>query len=181
MTAIRHSVFLRQAFLCWNWKCALLSAIARSLVYFVAMMRGGRAGVSSVVFVEMAYVTLTAGVYAGLQQRALRLRRRMLGNAIVVFGVPCMAQVLDWTVHHVAGAAVPARATLAVCIFAGVSAMFHLYVMRNGVFLAGHGRSLAEDFRSIPMLLAELALKPVVFLSAWGSRSNAVVESSPAE
>src|SRR5580658_9856650 len=62
-----RSSLLVQAFTCWNWKCALLSATARSLVYLAAMARTGLHGGGAVVLVEIAYVTLTAGVYAGMQ------------------------------------------------------------------------------------------------------------------
>jgi hypothetical protein len=159
---------LRQFFSCWNWKCALLSAVARSLVYLAAMARTGLHGISAVVLAEIAYVTLTAGIYAGLQQQALGLRMRWLGNLIIVIGVPGMAQALDWCAHRAVGAAAPARATLAVCVFAAISALFHLHVMRNGVFLSGRGRSLVDDFRRVPALLAGFVMRPVAFLMALG-------------
>jgi len=163
--------FLAQAFACWNWKCALLSTAARSTVYLVAMMRAGHvhgflsAGVP-VVLVEVVYVTLTAGLYAGLQQRALSFRSRPLGNLTVVIGVPALAQVLDWLVHRAVGAPAPAKATLAVCVFAAVSALFHLHVMRRGAFLTGHcGRTLTDDFRRMPGLVAGFATRPFLLLA----------------
>jgi len=143
-----------------------MSATARSIVYLVAMARSGLPGGAAIALVEMGYVTLTAGLYAGLQQKALGLRSRLLGNLIVVAGVPGLAQALDWLTHRAVGAAAPARATIAVCVFAAISALFHLYVMRRGAFLTGReGRSLAEDFRRIPRLIAEFGLRPVVLLS----------------
>ena len=166
-----------RAFSCWNWKCALLSATARSLVYVAAMARTGLHGSLAVVLVEVAYVTLTAGVFAGMQQRALALRSQPLGNLIVVIGVPALAQALDWVVHHITGAAATGRATLAVCLFAVISALFHLHVMRNGVFLTGQGRSLSDDFRRIPRLIAGFILKPIVFFAAFTSRPARTIES----
>ncbi|MGA3012041.1 MAG: hypothetical protein ABSD72_17430 [Terracidiphilus sp.] len=168
---------LTRAFSCWNWKCALLSATARSLVYLAAMVRTDTQGKLAVVLVEIAYVTLTAGVYAGMQQKALGLQTRWLGNLIVVLGVPGLAQVLDWTAHRVTGAAVTGGATLAVSLFAAVSALFHLHVMRNGVFLTGSGRSLFDDFRRIPKLVAEFVTRPVFFFVALSSDAGRVTES----
>jgi hypothetical protein len=165
---------------CWNWKCALLSASARSLVYLIAMSRTGLRGSLAVVGVEIAYVTLTAGIYAGMQQRALGLRMRRLGDLIVVLGVPGLSQALDWTAHRLTGAAVTSRATLAVCVFAALSALFHLHVMRNGVFLTGTGRSLFDDFRSMPRLVAGFVVRPVVFLGALTSRLVGTIESEAA-
>jgi hypothetical protein len=174
------SPFLRQAFSCWNWKCAILSATARSIVYLAALARSRAHGRLSVILVEIAYVALTAGIYAGLQQRALGLRVRWLGNLIVAFGVPALAQVFDWLAHRAAGAAVPFRAILAVSIFAALSALFHLYVMRRGVFLTNHGRSLADDFRRIPGLIAGLVVAPVALFAPPAVRPTRAAESEAA-
>lgn len=167
-------------FTCWNWKCALLSAVARSLVYLAALVHSGRTDGRAIILVEMAYVALTAGIYAALQQRALELRARKLGNLIVAFGVPCMAQVLDWTAHRLSGAAAPARATVAVCIFAAVSALFHLHVMRNGVFLTGQGRSLGNDFRRIPRLAAGFVWRPFALVANGITRPAAALDADAA-
>jgi hypothetical protein len=183
--AIR-SPFWSRAIACWNWKCAVLSAIARSLVYLAAMARVGHAQGSlksgfAVVVVEMAYVTLTAGLYAGMQQRALSFRPRLLGNLTVVAGVPGLAQALDWLTHRAAGAPAPGKATLALCVFAAFSALFHLHVTRRGAFLTGPlGRSLLDDFRRMPGLIAGFATAPVVLVGALGSRMTRTVEPDAA-
>ncbi|MGB6687793.1 MAG: hypothetical protein WBE76_08110 [Terracidiphilus sp.] len=162
---------LARAITCWNWKCALLSACARSLVYLAAMARGAHHGRLAIVMVEIAYVTLTAGIYAGLQQSALTVRPRLIGSMIVAVGVPGLAQAIDWLVHRAVGAAAPARATLAVCIFAGFSALFHLYVMRRGAFLTGErGHSLVKDFRRMPRLIADFVSSPVAAFPALAAR-----------
>ena len=171
MTSVSRRPLLRQTLACWNWKCALLSATARSGVYLAAMARAGLRGGLAIVLVEVAYVSVTAGFYAGLQQRALGFRSRLLGNAAVVLGVPLLAQLLDWLAHRAAGAAAPLRATLAVSVFAAVSALFHLDVMRRGAFLTGcQGRSLAEDFRRMPRLIAGFVLGPLGLLSRTNTR-----------
>jgi hypothetical protein len=138
----------------------------RSVVYMAAMSRSGGSGRLAIVLVEVAYVTLTAGLWAGLQQQALGLRSHLLGNLTVAVAVPGLAQVLDWTVHKAAGAAAPQRATLAVCFFTLISALFHLYVMRRGAFLTGKGRSLLEDFRQMPRLAAGFVLRPLAAIAA---------------
>jgi|SRR5579863_789948 len=160
MTPNSRSLF-PAALRCWNWKCALLSATARSVVYLTAMSRTGLHKGLAIVLVEVAYVTLTAGIYAGMQQRALAVRREFLGNLIIVVFVPGLSQALDWLAHRVTGSLAPARATAAVCIFAAVSALLHLHFMRNGVFLSGQGRSLFEDFRRLPRLVAGIVTRPL--------------------
>ncbi|MGO8757983.1 MAG: hypothetical protein ACLQG3_07650 [Terracidiphilus sp.] len=158
----------------------MLSATARTLVYLAALARTGRHGRLSIVLVEVAYVALTAGIYAGMQQRALGLRSRLLGNAIVALGVPALAQVLDWLAHRTVGAAVPARATIAVSVFTAVSALFHLYVMRRGAFLTGCGRSLFEDLRRMPRLVASFVFAPVALVVSLAVRAESAAESEVA-
>jgi hypothetical protein len=181
MTSANRAPILAQAIICWNWKCALMSATARSMVYLAAMARTGLRGGLPVVLVEMVYVTLTAGVYAGLQQRALGFRSRLLGNLTVVLAVPMLAQILDWLAHYAAGAAAPGKATFAVCVFATISALFHLHVMRRGAFLTGRaGRSLVDDFRRMPRLIAGFLLAPVVLLSVLGDRLARILDAEAA-
>jgi hypothetical protein len=181
MIAIGRYPFLERALTCWNWKCALLSATARSIVYLAAMAHTGLRGSLAIAGVEMAYVVLTAGLYAGLQQKALSLRSHTLGNLAVVLAVPGLSQLLDWVAHWAAGAPAPARATLSVCVFAAISALFHLHVMRRGVFLTGRtGHSLAEDFRRMPRLITEFAQRPAVLLVALFARMARSAESEAA-
>lgn len=154
--------WIRRLFSCWNWKCALLSATARSIVYLIAMTRTGSQGKLGVVLVEMAYVTLTAGLYAGMQQMALRMRSKLAGNLIVVLGVPGLSQALDWLVHLATGAPIPHRALWSVCMFTLLSASYHLHIMRRGAFLTGHGEhSLLDDFKRIPLLTLGFVLWPL--------------------
>ena len=158
-----------------------MSATVRSLVYLAAMFRSGPHGRLAIVAVEMAYVTLTAGIYAGMQQRALSMRSRWLGNFLVAVGVPGLAQFLDWLTHRAVGPAAPTRAIFAACVFTLVSALFHLHVMRRGVFLTGDaGRTLADDFRRIPRLVLDFVLRPYTLLAGFNTRFSRAAQSEGA-
>jgi hypothetical protein len=164
-----------QVLSCWNWKCALISATARSVVYLLALTRTGARGSIGIVLVEMAYVALTSGVYAGIQQKALGIRSRIVGNCLIVIGVPWLAQGFDWLAHRAAGAATPPKATAAVLMYATVSALFHLYVMRRGAFLTGReGSPLGCDFRRIPWLMSGFAMTPFRLVAIGAARLNRV-------
>jgi hypothetical protein len=121
-----------------------------------------------------------------LQQKALGLRWRVLGNLIVVLGVPGLAQLLDWTAHRITSAAVTGRATIAISLFATLSALFHLHVMRNGAFLTGTGRSLIDDFRRMPRLIGGLVVRPFALLldltsgPTRSAESNVAIRPGPA-
>jgi hypothetical protein len=168
----------------WNWKCALMSAVARSVVYAVAMVhsdnRGDHAGLA-VIAVEMVYVTMTAGLFAGLQQKALGIRRRWLGDLGIVVGVPGVSQLVDWLLHRVMGAPAPHRALVSVCVFTLFSALFHRHVMRHGTFLTGEqGCSMADDFRRIPRLLLSFVAWPGNLLRSLPGRLERLVRSGDA-
>jgi len=166
---------LAQVFACWNWKCALLSAAVRSAVYVAALAHARLHTAFALAAVEIAYVGLTGGLWAGLQQRALALRSRLAGNFLIVVAIPGMAQLCDWLAHRAVGPAAPPRALVAVCAFTLISALFHLHVMRRGVFLTGAaGRTLADDFRRIPGLL--LGLIPSLPAAAAQKRNRPVSE-----
>lgn len=148
-----------------------MSATVRSSIYLLAMTRSGAHACVSLVLVEMAYVSLTAGVYAGMQQRALGLRSPWLGNSLVVIGVPGFAQLFEWLTHRAVGPAAPARAIVVSGIFTLISALFHLHVMRRGVFLTGDaGRTLAHDLRRIPRLVLDFVLYPYQLISTMSDR-----------
>jgi hypothetical protein len=148
-----------------------MSAVVRSAVYAAAMTHSaGREGLM-VIAVEMLYVTLTAGLYAGLQQQALGLRRRWLGDLGIVAGVPGLSQTVDWLLHRVAGAPAPHRALVSVCVFTLISALFHRHVMRQGTFLTGaESRSLTDDFPRIPRLVLSFVLWPGKLLQSLPER-----------
>ncbi|HEY1256977.1 MAG TPA: hypothetical protein VGF01_19585 [Terracidiphilus sp.] len=159
----------------------MLSASVRSIVYLAAMLRSSRHDALSILLIEMAYVTLTAGLYAGMQQKALGLRNRLFGNLLVVVCVPGLAQFLDWLIHRVAGAVVPGRVLLTVCIFTFISALFHLYLMRRGAFLTNHhGRSLRDDFRRMPRLVLGFVIAPVILFMALTARSGSEAKTEAA-
>jgi hypothetical protein len=163
----------------WNWKCALMSAAVRSLVYGVAMLRGTGRERLAVIGVEMLYVTLTAGLYAGLQQRALGMRRRWLGDLCIVLLVPGLSQVLDWLIHKAVGAPAPVPALTGAAIFTLISALFHRHVMRHGTFLTGESEaSILEDFRRIPRLVVSFVIWPGVLLRSLSARIERRAEKS---
>lgn len=141
-----------------------MSATVRTALYGLALAKGHAEGRAAILLVEMVYVTLTAGLYAGMQQRALELRSQLAGNLLVAVGIPGLSQLLDGAVHRGVGAAAPVRALVVSCLFTIVSALFHLYVMRRGAFLTGKGRSLGEDFRRMPFLIYDLGKAIVVMV-----------------
>jgi hypothetical protein len=153
----------------WNWKSALMSVSVRATGYAIATAKHGwRAGVAAVLL-EVIYVGSTAGFYAALQQRSLKTAPRWFGNLLIAVGVPMLAQTVDWAIHVLAGTPNLKVATLGVGVFTLLSALFHLHIMRQGAMLVGkEGRTLAEDMRSMPRLIAGFFLQPMRMVQTVG-------------
>jgi hypothetical protein len=135
----------------------------------------------AVVAVELGYVSFTGGLYAGLQQRALSFRSRLLGDLTIVVGVPGLAQALDWLTHRAAHAAAPGGAMVVLCVFSITSAIFHLHVMRRGAFITGTaGRTLVDDFRRMPRLIAEFVVRPITVVGNFAVRWTRTAQSEAA-
>ncbi len=162
---------------CWNWKSAILSGVIRSATYFILVARQGHhAGLRSAA-VEAVYVALTAGIYSGLQQRAMRLEPRRLANLTILAAVPLSAQLIDFLVQRAAHTPGLATATIGMVGWGLLSASFHLHLMRNGAMLVGaEGRSFGNDLKRIPRLVGTFVASPVLACREWLGPAGAEAE-----
>lgn len=160
---------LTYPFRCWNWKSALLSVTLRSIALFLLVAhRGSHAGLRAA-FIEACYVALTAGIWAALQQGALAVDPRWLGNLLIVVVVPVLAQSADYTIQHHLGTPGMRTASIGMVFWGVLSASFHLYLMRHGAMLVGDSSpSLARDFKRMPRLILGFILVPVQALRKLG-------------
>ena len=154
---------LATAFACWNWKSAILSGVIRSATYFAIVARHGHNAGLEAAAVEAVYVALTAGVYSGLQQRAMTVQPRWFSNLIILAAVPMFAQLIDFLVQSAAHTPGLKTATIGMVCWGLLSASFHLHLMRNGAMLVGcEGRSFGNDLKRIPWLVGTYCATPVV-------------------
>lgn len=161
---------------CWNWKAALLSVTMRSVALFCFVDHGAGDRLQAALhagLVEAAHVSLTAGVYASLQQRSLGVRPRWLGNVLIVAGVPMGAQAVDYLLQKAAGTPHMQAASLGMVGWGLLSALFHLHLMRHGSMLVGEGAgTLRSDLRRMPRLVVLFVAAPVMALAGKGARSS---------
>ena len=160
----------------WNWKSAMLGALMRATFYFVVFKASRESWIVTMtaVLVEFSFRFFTSGISGALVQSFRKASPPWLAMAIITVSLPIFGHTVEFVTHYVqeeyfsnifAAAVNNARQkAFAVSVFISVlSALFNIFMMRNGVLLVGAGdetKSLWGDVKSIPALLAEF----VVFL-----------------
>jgi hypothetical protein len=151
----------------WNWKSALTSAMMRGGIFFAAVVPAGRGAALSATLVEMLFRATSCGVLGSVTQQ-LRLAEPAWSGALAAIVVlPAVSQGGEFLVHWLRGTPRLAASSLASIIFTVVSTLFNLYIQRNGVLIVGEagGRSLGEDLKAIPRMIAGFVSLP--FRAAW--------------
>ena len=155
----------------WNWKAALLGALLRASFYitvYKAAKEDWRAAIAAAL-VEFVVRFVTSGASGALVQSFRRASPAWLATVIVTFSLPIISHTIEFTTHYAQeyyfSAILPPaennsrKIAFAVSVlFSVMSAMFNLFLMRNGVLLVGAGaetKSFANDLKSIPRLVVE--------------------------
>lgn len=146
----------------WNWKAALITAICRAGACMAALWHTPLHAREHFGAVEAAYVLLTAGIFSAWQQQALDVKPRRLAWVITVLAIPLGSLAADSALHMWLDRGNMRALGIGAIIVTIVSAVFHWHVMQNGALLVGEGsRTLTEDMRQMPRLVASFAAAPV--------------------
>jgi hypothetical protein len=147
-------MIVRNCFMRWNWKSALLSSLSRSAVFFFANLHAGPEAAIGAMLAELAYRGLTGGFYGGLTQALRSVQPRWLATVSALVGLPVFSHTIEFTAHWLRGTPDLRTSLIASVSFTLLSTMFHLHAMRRGILIVGKGgRSLAADFASLPRIL----------------------------
>lgn len=167
----------------WNWKAAMLGAILRASFYFTVYKASKENWVVTLtaVLVEFSFRFFTSGISGSLVQSFRRARPIWLATLIVTISLPVFSHSIEFITHYAqekyfntvfAASENNARQKAFVysVMFSILSALFNLFVMRQGVLLVGAGRetkTLWNDLKLIPYLILEfvtfLPLKMIEF------------------
>ena len=141
---------------CWNWKSAVMSAVIRGVLFFVATVRSGLDAATAAFAIEFAFRAVTSGFFSSVTQAFRRATPDWAATLVVVAGLPFIAHVLEYGVHWIGGTERLGRAMAASVGFTVVSAAFTLYVMRRGALLVGDedDRPFRQDLAAMPRLIA---------------------------
>ena len=158
----------------WNWKSALLGAILRASFYFGVFKANRESWLVTLtaVLVEFSFRFFTSGISGALVQSFRKAKPAWLATAIVTISLPIFSHTIEFFTHYTqetyfANVFPPSennsrQVAFAVSVFVSViSALFNIFMMRNGVLLVGAGKetkSLWGDFKTIPILLYKFTL-----------------------
>lgn len=160
-----------QIILRWNWKSAMLSAVIRASFYFTVYKASKESWLVTMtaVLVEVAFRFLTTGIGGAVIQSFRKASPVWLAHLIVSIMLPAFSHTVEFVSHYVqekyfydifpaAESSARQKAFAISVLFSAVSAMFNLFMMRNGVLLVGAGeetKSFAADLKSIPMMIKD--------------------------
>ena len=163
-----------QVFTRWNWKSALLGTVMRASVYFAVFKANKNSWlvILTAVMVEIVFRMITSGISGALIQSFRRATPAWLATLIITVSLPIFGHSVEFATHYIQEeyfSTIFPTATnhsrqqaFAISVFVSVlSAMFNIYMMRNGVMLVGAGeetKSLWGDLKGIPYLVSEFTL-----------------------
>lgn len=151
----------------WNYKAAVLSAVVRGHIFLLANLSAGADAAVAAFGTELWFRLLTSGFYGALTQAFSRIepaRASTLGALIVV---PVVSHSLELAVHRWRGTEQLTASIAASIAFTVVSTSFNLFAMRRGALVVGAGsRSLLDDLRAVPRLMAAFASATVRTVTA---------------
>ena len=158
----------------WNWKSAFMGALLRASFYFTVYQASRETLLVTLtaVIVELSFRFFTSGISGSLVQSFRRASPTWLAMGIVSISLPVFGHSVEYITHFVQeeyfSGVFPAsinssrQKAFAVSVLISVlSALFNIFLMRNGVMLVGAGdetKTLWADFKSIPILLYEFVL-----------------------
>lgn len=147
----------------WNWKSALVSAIGRAPIFFIANLPAGRSAAVAAFATEFVYRVVAAGFYGALTAFFARRKSKRLATALALVVLPALAHGVEYVVHLLAGTPHIAPAIVASVGVSMLTTRFSLFVMRRGLFVAG-GQSFGADVCELGRLLLRglASLKPRV-------------------
>jgi hypothetical protein len=168
----------------WNWKAALLGAILRASFYFTVYQASRESWLVTLtaVLVELSFRFITTGIAGAVVQSFRRATPVWAANLIVSVSLPAFSHTVEFITHYAQerylydifasteDGGARQRAFAISVLFSVLSALFNLFAMKHGVLLVGAGketRSLANDLKRMPRMLAEFTAYLPVFISKY--------------
>ncbi|MCB1025915.1 MAG: hypothetical protein KDB79_16080, partial [Acidobacteria bacterium] len=170
----------------WNWKSAMLGAILRAFFYFAVYKASKESFLVTItaMIVEFSFRFFTSGASGALVQSFRRATPAWFATLIVTVSLPVISHTIEYSTHYIQEAYFAnvfaasennarQKAFAISVLFSVLSAMFNIFVMRNGVLLVGAGEetnSFSSDLKKIPRLILEftsyLPIKMIDFVIA---------------
>lgn len=150
----------------WNWKAAVLSGTMRSMIYLVTHIKEGWRAALGAMSVEFAFRLVVSGASGSLVQSFHRAQPVWLSTLCVMFLLPAISTIIEFTLHTLNGDAKKGTAIIISITFSILSAIFNLFAMRRNALLVKDKdqQTFARDMIKMPAIVAEFMFYPIVYL-----------------
>jgi hypothetical protein len=157
----------------WNWKCALLSALTRSWIFFFANLAAGWRAAVGALLAELVFRGITSGFYGALTQNFREVEPPWLGAVAVMILLPLSSHSMELMVHWLRHTPRLFTSIVSSVCFTVISTLFNWYAMKKGAMVVGEdGKSLGRDIRALPRIIACFVAAPPLFV--WRQFRRAV-------
>ena len=138
----------------WNWKSAVLSAVLRGGIFFVASLGAGLSAALGAMSIESTFYITVAGFYGAILQSFRRAQPVWLATLTTMVLIPAINHTMEFALHWASGTKKLKAGIIASVCLSMISAIFNLFAMRRGAFIVGAERqSLFADFRQMPRII----------------------------
>jgi hypothetical protein len=169
MALIRHPIRIVVAR--WHWKSAIFSGLVRGVLFFSTNLTAGIPTAMRAAAVESAMVVPLVGVLGACVQAFSDAEPPWAATLVTAVLIPALAQTTELAVHWTVRTPQLGSSLLASLMLSVWSTAFSLFAMRRGVLVVGRGsRSLGDDLKSLPRMLADFVL---CIPRLFGARRNA--------
>ena len=150
----------------WNWKAAVLSGTMRSMIYLVTHIKEGWRAALGAMSVEFAFRLVVSGASGSLVQAFHRAQPVWLSTLCVMFLLPAISTIIEFTLHTLNGDAKKGTAIIISITFSILSAIFNLFAMRRNALLVKDKdqQSFWTDIAKMPAIVGEFMFYPIVYL-----------------
>src|SRR5271155_1988668 len=143
----------------WNWKSAVLSALFRAAIFFVANLKAGVPAAVAAMSTEFIFGGIIAGFYGALTEAFRDVEPGWAAVVSVLVLLPAANHVMEFVVHWLRGTRNLGPSITASAVFTALATLFNLYAMRRGALVVGVGRqSLGEDLRQMPRIVFDFLM-----------------------
>ena len=111
----------------WNWKNALLSAIARTSIFFAVNLTASWDSAVDAALTEIFYRAPMVGTLASLSQSFRRVQPAWKASVVIMFALPAIGHGIEFAVHSLRGTARLYESVLVSIVFSMFSAVVRLF------------------------------------------------------
>ncbi len=144
----------------WNWKNALLSAVARATIFFTVNLTASWDSALDALVTELFYRAPVVGTLASLSQAFRRVQPAWEAGVVIMFALPAVAHGIEFTVHSLRGTEKLYESVAVSVVFSMFTTVVSYFLHRRDVLIVGHGaRPFVDDLVQLPLELFDLLVR----------------------